>query len=549
MKGLYKNMNEFESNENKNYENNPQDSSVYPNEAEAEISSEPIDNNQIPDENVEQDIYSASSFESWQQPEQSASENQQTATEQNWQQPQQDANQAQQTPPTQNWQQPEHGAYSYTYNSGQSQFTGTNTYSTPTNSGHYPYNNHYAPKPPKGKKTGLKVFAFILAAVVISTVCLGFGYMVGSNKTGGNLPNSTGNQANWNKSQSKNATDEKPDENGKYSAAAVAQMVSPSVVGIVIYSDTSDTGASASGVIIDDQGYVLTNDHIYSEIPNAKFLITTSDNREFDATYVAGDQKSDIAVLKITNPNNLVPAKFGNSDNVKVGDETIAIGSPGGLNDTVTSGIVSAVNRRISKSTTSGVSVSTKFIQTDTAINHGNSGGALVDRFGSVIGINSMKIAADETYEGLGFAIPSNTAVKIADELIKYGSVATRGRLGISYSQIDTLTSRKHNLTKGLQVNEISPDSDLQGKGINKEDVIVEIDGVAAINDDVVLDVVDSKKAGESVTLKLVRKSDKKEYTVTAKLIEDKGTSSYNTKVTEQTSSNENPFGEFPFGQ
>ena len=219
--------------------------------------------------------------------------------------------------------------------------------------------------------SGNKIFALILAAILIMTACFSAGYFYGINKT----PNVSV------------ALDERPTENA-LNTSEVYNKVNPSVVGIIIYN-TEGESSMASGVVYSKDGYIVTNDHIYSGIQNAKFKIYTSDGKELDATYVAGDTRSDLAVLK-TKDSILTPAVFGNSDECIVGEGAVAIGRPAGATNksNISKGVICGLNVRVTSASTS---YSEKFIQTDTAINPGSSGGALCNMYGQVIGIMLMK--------------------------------------------------------------------------------------------------------------------------------------------------------------
>lgn len=423
------------------------------------------------------------------------------------------------------------------------------------------YNPNYggAPNPSKKEKKpsgGFRVFCVLLAVIIALTVGAGAGYLIGGgDKQSAQPQNQTSEPSGVtfteNKiPQKKGVT---ADENGNYTVSQVAELVSPSVVTIYTYSGSqsgngSSSGSAASGVIIDEGGYIISNDHIYSDIANAQFVVTLYDNRSYKATYVAGDQKSDICVLKIEGADNLTPASFGKSDEVTQGDTVVAIGTPYGMSNSVTSGIVSAANRRIrstnafsSDSTDQSTSTYTmRVIQTDTAINHGNSGGALVNLKGQVIGICSSKIVAD-TYEGICFAIPSNDAVSIAKNLIANKKVVGRAKLGISYVEISTASAVVNNIPSGLMIASIDSDSGLYNKGYGENDIICEIDGTAITTADIALDAIAAKTAGDTVTLKIYSSSTGRYGTVEVKLLEDQSVSSYKTE-SESSTDEVNPF-------
>lgn len=248
------------------------------------------------------------------------------------------------------------------------------------------------------------------------------------------------------------------DNSGNYTVAGVAQNNMDSCVGITVYSQASsyssfygygsDGNSSSDGnqtkssegsgvLMLEDGGktYIMTCAHVISG--GSSFTVTLNDGTEYDASMVAYDSQTDIGVLSI-NATGLKIATFANSDSVAVGEQVVAIGCPGGIEfmNSVTSGYVSAIDRPVS----SKIGYDNKCIQTDAAINPGNSGGALFNMQGQVIGINSSKIASTE-YEGMGFAVPSNTAVSTANSLIKSGYVEGRAKLGITYNNISSYSN------------------------------------------------------------------------------------------------------------
>lgn len=422
----------------------------------------------------------------------------------------------------------------------------------------YNQNNNqgfYVPKTPnknnkKGGKLGLAIFCILLSAVVVFTAGVGIGKLVDFDEIA-NKQDKTENSLQYQGEDidvdSGNAVqrdDIKPDENGKYSADQVSQLVSDSVVNIQVYSSTDSTvGATASGVILNKKGYIITNDHIYSEVSNAKFVITLNNGTSHKASYVAGDKRSDIAVLKFDEvPNNISPATFADSSTIKSGDDVIAIGSPYGLEGTVTKGIVSYPSRRINTTTTdengnATASYSMRVIQTDAALNSGNSGGALVNMYGQVIGINSSKIASSG-YEGLCFAIPANDAVKYAKSLVKNGVVSNRARLGITYTEINTASAVLNDIPSGLRIQEIDSDSELYTKGIStgtNGDIITQMNGEKITNSAVALDIIDDSNAGDEVELTIYSVSTKKTKTYKVKLLEDTSNTSYKNEIPKPT--------------
>lgn len=283
------------------------------------------------------------------------------------------------------------------------------------------------------------------------------------------------------------------------STMEIAAKISPSVVGIAQYSgyDTFNPSGEGSGIIISEEGYIITNAHVVEGA--AGINVELHNGETYVAQLIGIDAKTDLAVLKI-GAEGLVAAEFGNSDELKVGERVIAIGNPGGsvLQGSVTQGIVSGVNRSLQEQ--HGIS----FIQTDAAINPGNSGGALVNRFGQVIGINSAKIA-NVSYEGIGFAIPSSEAKPIVDDLMQYGYVKGRCKIGITGQEINDALSQMNNIPVGIYIWSVETTADIAGKGISKGDIITAIDGQKVETFEDISDILKGKQPGDTVTLTIYR--------------------------------------------
>ncbi len=396
-----------------------------------------------------------------------------------------------------------------------------------------PYYYPIAPveQPPKKSKKGLRIFALVLAAVVTAVFTLSAGYFWGRQSQNGSLLPFDGEQqqqespkenANPGSTSSFDITTGSARGEG-YSYTQIVEKVSQSIVNITVYSADGENGSYASGIIMDaKKGYVLTNDHIYSEVPGAKFLITLNNGAEFKADFVSGDSRSDIAILKMQDPKGLTAAEF-NTDPLTVGESVLAFGQSYGYADTVSNGIVSAVDRRVSMS--SG-GYSEKHIQTTAAINPGNSGGALVNMHGQVVGVVSAKIASQEV-EGLGFAIPAERALAVVQNLQQNGYVAGRAKLGITYTEMGTVAAEVNQLPTGLYIQEIAEDSDLAGKGFAGGDVITKVNGKAITISAVMLDVIEQSQAGDSISLTIFKSSNGQTETVTVKLMEAESSHSY----------------------
>lgn len=309
----------------------------------------------------------------------------------------------------------------------------------------------------------------------------------------------------------------------------VAEAVLPSVVGIKVeYSvnsifsyQTSTASASGSGVIISSDGYILTNNHIVNTASSSSFYqlseatkVTVNlhgDENEYEAKIIGTDPQTDLAVIKI-DKTGLTPAKLGNSDSLKVGEYVMAIGNPLGMQNSVTGGIVSAVNREVTGDD------GTKYIliQTDAAINSGNSGGALVNSKGEVVGINTLKLSGTGI-EGMGFAIPINSTVDIYDQLIKYSKVK-RPYIGIAGINLDVATAEKNKLPVGIYVRSVEDFSSAQKSGLKPGDVIIEADGKSVKTMEELNAIKNTYKIGDEIKLKISR--DGKEYELTVTLAE-----------------------------
>lgn len=255
-----------------------------------------------------------------------------------------------------------------------------------------------------------------------------------------------------------------------------------------------------SGVIVDAQnGYIVTNNHVINKADTIK--IKLNDGREFDAKLLGRDAQSDIALLQIKDPKNLVSVKIANSDSLRVGDFAVAIGNPFGLGQTATSGIISALGR-------SGLNVSglENFIQTDASINRGNSGGALINLNGELIGINTAIIAPGGGNVGIGFAIPSNMVKDLVGQLVEFGEVK-RGMLGIKGLELTADIAKEFNLNvqQGAFVSEVLPKSAAEKGGLKSGDVIISIDDKTINSFAELRAKIATMGAGKKVALGIIR--------------------------------------------
>ncbi len=298
---------------------------------------------------------------------------------------------------------------------------------------------------------------------------------------------------------------------------ALPSMVSISVEYDVNYMGLSRTSSgSGSGVIISEDGYILTNNHVISssdsssfyQVSDAKSIKVTlyGDKTEYDATIVGSDNQTDLAVLKI-DKTGLTAAEFGDSSSVLVGEFVLAIGDPYGLKNSVTAGIISALNREMTVDNRVY-----KVIQADCAINSGNSGGALVNSKGQVIGITTLKLAGSGI-EGVSFAIPINDTISIYKELIEKGKIA-RPFLGISGLAIDEATAIRNGLTKGIYVDSVVKSSGAEQAGLTSGDVIVKFDGKQVTTMDELNEIKNTKNIGDTVEVEFYRKNEHKKVNV-----------------------------------
>ncbi len=416
----------------------------------------------------------------------------------------------------------------------------SNDYRSPSDStsASFQENTGFGNPPVKKKKNKVVTTLVIVFAICLIISLIGI-YAAATGKVPSNKKTDDGNHSNNNSSaqvtvEDQGAVDSK-DTDGKYTVAGIAENFIDSCVGITVYkqansysnfysygygqnqqgnnSDNEVASGEGSGIVmLEDSGktYILTCAHVISE--GSSFKITMNDGTEYDAFMVGYDAQTDIGVLSI-NTTGLQVAKFANSDSTVLGEQVVAIGCPGGLQfmNSITSGFVSALARPIS----STIGYNTECIQIDAAINPGNSGGALFNMNGQVIGVNSSKIASTE-YEGMGFAVPSNTAVETANSLIRVGYVEGRAKLGITYKSISTYSNSEailsalaklgfENANGTMVINNVDAESDLANKGIREYDMIVSVNGNTMTSTDVMTSVLAESKPGDTVKLTIAR--------------------------------------------
>lgn len=318
-----------------------------------------------------------------------------------------------------------------------------------------------------------------------------------------------------------------------YSDTAVyaANKILPSIVGIEVeynvnsltsmfsrQTQTTTATASGSGIIISEDGYILTNNHIvassssesYYEVSEATKITVTlfGDENKYEAKIIGTDEQTDLAVIKV-DKTGLSKAEFADSDNIKVGEFAMAVGNPLGMESSVTCGVISAVNREVTDSDGKTFTL----IQTDAAINAGNSGGALVNSEGKVIGVNTLKLSGTGI-EGMGFAIPINSTTDITSQLIQYSKVK-RPYIGITGMDLNEQTAKANNLVTGIYVKSVDDFSAAEKAGIKIGDVIIEADGKKITTMDQLNEIKNSHQIGDEMKIKVNRDGQEKELTIT----------------------------------
>ncbi len=475
------------------------------------------------------------------------------------QEPEQTSAPAEPEAPVQQSQPVQQSTFSQNYSAGNSQPGSYTQYSQPYTynqpNGYSTYGSQYIPPAQTHKKKNktAKTIAIVLAVCIIIAGCFGIGSAVNRSGNGNSLPfgdNSSSADTGDDVKLHESADVEKSDKDGNLTVAGVAEECMDSCVGITVYAQQSSYdyfygygGSSSengnqkagegSGIIMKEYGgksYILTCAHVISG--GDSYTVTLNDGTELEATFVGADAQTDIGVLSV-DKTGLEIAEFADSAELEVGEQVVAIGCPGGLEfiNSVTSGYISALSRPVSSS----IGYDNECIQTDAAINPGNSGGALFNMQGQVVGVNSSKIASTE-YEGMGFAVPSSTAIATANSLIANGYVAGRVKLGINYSPISGFTNANAILSalaekgykdaKGTMViNNIDSDSDLADKDIRQYDMIVAVNGDTLTSIDVMTSLLASSSVGDTVTLTIARIEGNSisTFDVECELIESKG--------------------------
>ena len=399
------------------------------------------------------------------------------------------------------------------------------------------------------RRTGAKIAASIMAMVLVSGGSVSiyhYAFGTGNNISTVDIDTTAGSAEKTSVSAvtAGNVSYINPAEtnNGELTTEKVVEKVLPSVVGIEStftmtsqnsmggyfnfggfgqnqQPQTSSATATGTGVVITTNGYIVTNAHVIYDteynagLANSISVIVNEEDR-YDAEVIGYDTDYDLAVLKI-NANDLTAAEFGKSDELSLGQDVIAIGNPLGfeLMNTVTSGIVSGLNRQITIN-----EKSMTLIQTDAAINSGNSGGPLINKNGQVIGINSSKMSAsysEASIEGIGFAIPSDEASRIVEDIMEYGYVTGKPQLGISCQAITENISRMYDLPVGVYITAVAEDSAAEKAGLQSGDIITKVNDEDVTSYEELTAKKNEHKAGETIELTYVRSGAENKVTVT----------------------------------
>ena len=375
-----------------------------------------------------------------------------------------------------------------------------------------------------GRTIVLPFFSGVVGCAVVIGTCFGVPsireQIMGTNS-------STSSSSN---SQTSGLVDQISLSNYSDTSVYAANKILPSIVGIQIEynvtsmfsmfggNQTSTATATGSGIIISEDGYILTNNHVVSSSESESYYqvseatkITVKlfdDETEYEAKIVGTDEETDLAVIKI-DKTGLTKAEFADSDSIKVGEFAMAVGSPLGLQSSITCGVVSAVNREVTDSDGKTYTL----IQTDAAINAGNSGGALVNSEGKVIGVNTLKLTGEDV-EGMGFAIPINSTTDITSQLIQYSKVR-RPYIGITGMDLDAQTAKANNLVEGIYIKDVETFSAAEKGGLKIGDVIIEADGKSVKTMDELNEIKNSHNIGDEMKIKVNRDGEEKELTIT----------------------------------
>lgn len=375
---------------------------------------------------------------------------------------------------------------------------------------------HEEPEPPKPrKKKGGKLVALCLVCAIVGGIAGGAGVAAATGSFSkdqstiyeGTRPTTVVDVSNVTGKEPLTA----PEIYATYVGSTVG--ITTEIVTTNGWGQPVSQAAAGSGFVITEDGYILTNYHVIEDADSIQ--VSFVDGTTYDATLVGGESENDIAVLKI-DATGLTPVIIGDSDNVKVGEQVVAIGNPlGELTFSMTSGIVSAKDRSITMENGEVMNM----IQTDTAINSGNSGGPLFDMYGQVIGITSAKLSGSSsssaTIEGLGFAIPINDIKDMVTDIMENGYVTGKPYMGITVSTVPESISERYGMSQGALVESVDESSCAAKAGLEKGDIITAMDGKTVISSAELVEAKKNYKAGDTVTLEVERNGEKLELTLT----------------------------------
>jgi len=398
----------------------------------------------------------------------------------------------------------------------------------------YSSNNNFKqiPKQPKQNSFGKSFMVPFVSGILGASLMLGicFGVPNIKNKL---IDTEVVSEKDTTSEEKKSSTTPSTSQNSSYNAKlmdiaeysetaiAVAEASLPSVVGITVTYNVSAFGgsttatATGSGVIISEDGYIITNNHVINTESSSSYYQVTeatgitvhlygeAEDKLYDAEIIGSDSSTDLAVLKI-DAENLQAIKIGDSDNLRVGEFVMAVGNPLGLDSSITCGVISALNRKVDDE--DGNSYNT--IQTDAAINAGNSGGALINSKGELIGINSLKLSGDGI-EGIGFAMPINSSMTIINQLIEFG-IVKRPYIGITGSALTEALSKRYNLPVGVYVESVMDDGPASQAGIEVGDIITEVEGKAVTSVEEINEIKNTYEIGDTISLKIYRNNEYK---------------------------------------
>ncbi len=376
---------------------------------------------------------------------------------------------------------------------------------------HVQYNPIYherIQKPKKEKKTGRRILAAMVALTILNMALFVGTFLLGrqSGVASSSVSSKQELVATLQDAGSEEAIEETAIRQGELETAEIAKQVGPAVVGITsvvegpmsLFSGVTQGNSQGSGIILSGDGYIVTNNHVVDGASHVGVTLNTG--KEYEAKLVGTDAQSDLAVIKIEPEEELCVAKLGDSSALEVGDRVVAIGNPMGIEffGSVTQGIVSAVNRSISIDNRT-----MNLIQTDAAINSGNSGGALINAYGEVIGINSVKVTASGI-EGMGFAIPISEASPIVADLLEHGYVKGRPVIGISTRDVNEYMNKAYSWPIGVQVMEIMSEA-AKSAGLQQGDIILAVNGEEVQTGEALNKIKDQHKPGDVLKMKVYK--------------------------------------------